>query len=343
MRQLKAPLTHFILLYSLLSSSAFAQDDVQKTQEQIVSMRQCLALLSQDASDDTSIGDLRERCRQQINPVESAEQELRRNQSGVINERKALEDVTSENPFVLTPHRINYLLPVSWRDDTSDFNDSLGVSGNEDIDNTEVEFQLSVKVHFARGVLGDGTLSGAYTGRSFWQAYNKEYSKPFRETNHEPELILSYTNDREWLGFRNVGNQLIFNHQSNGRSEPTSRSWNRIMLNFLFERDRFAMAFKPWYRIPEDRDDDDNPDIEHYMGNFEWMGFYQWQDRTLSIMVRNNLRSDNRGAVELGWSFPIGSKIKAYVKYFNGYGESLIEYNNSLQSIGIGVLISDWL
>ncbi len=342
MRQLDAQIICSLLLGGLLCAPALAQDKVQETQEQIVSMRQCLALLSQDAANDTSIGDLRERCRQQIDPVESAEQELRSNQSGVINERKALEDVASENPFVLTPHRINYLLPISWRDDTSDFSDSLGVD-KEGVDNTEVEFQLSVKVHIARGILGDGTLSGAYTGRSFWQAYNKEYSAPFRETNHEPELILSYTNDWEWLGFRNVGNQLIFNHQSNGRSEPLSRSWNRVMLNFLFEKDRFAMSFRPWYRIPEDREDDDNPDIEHYMGHFEWMGFYQWHDRTLSIMVRNNLRSDSRGAIELGWSFPISSKIKAYVKYFNGYGESLIEYNNSLQSVGIGVLISDWL
>jgi len=342
MRQLHAQIICSLLLGGLLCAPALAQDKVQETQEQIVSMRQCLALLSQDAANDTSIGDLRERCRQQIDPVESAEQELRSNQSGVINERKALEDVASENPFVLTPHRINYLLPISWRDDTSDFSDSLGVD-KEGVDNTEVEFQLSVKVHIARGILGDGTLSGAYTGRSFWQAYNKEYSAPFRETNHEPELILSYTNDWEWLGFRNVGNQLIFNHQSNGRSEPLSRSWNRVMLNFLFEKDRFAMSFRPWYRIPEDREDDDNPDIEHYMGHFEWMGFYQWHYRTLSIMVRNNLRSDSRGAIELGWSFPISSKIKAYVKYFNGYGESLIEYNNSLQSVGIGVLISDLL
>ena len=60
-------------------------------------------------------------------------------------------------------------------------------------------------------------------------------------------------------------------------------------------------------------------------------------------MLRNNLRSENKGAIELGWSFPISSRVKAYVKYFNGYGESLIEYNNAIESFGIGVLISDWL
>jgi phospholipase A1 len=71
------------------------------------------------------------------------------------------------------------------------------------------------------------------------------------------------------------------------------------------------------------------------------MGAYQWHNRTLSLILRNNMRSDNKGAIELGCSFPINSRVKAYVKYFNGYEESLIEYNNAVESIG--VLICDWL
>ncbi len=306
------------------------------------SMKGCLSLASQSAADTATLGELRAQCHQRLRNPAEAEQQLRSNGGGVVEERVALEEFVDNNPFVLTPHRINYVLPLSWRDDSSDYASVMPIA-EDGVDSTEVEFQLSVKVHVARGILGDGTLSAAYTNRSFWQAYNKEFSAPFRETNHEPELILGYANDWQWRGIRNVGNQLIFNHQSNGRGEPLSRSWNRIMFNMVFERDRFAMTFKPWYRIPEAAEDDDNRDIEFYLGNFEWMGFYQWRDRTLSIMLRNNLRSDNRGAVEIGWSFPISAKIKAYVKYFNGYGESLIEYNNSLQSVGFGVLISDWL
>ena len=305
-------------------------------------MEECLSLATQSASDEITLGQLREQCQQRLQGPDAAEEHIRKQTKGVVEERVALERFTDDNPFVLSPHRANYLLPLSWRDDTADYSSSLPIK-EENVDSTEVEFQLSVKVHIAKGILGGGILSGAYTNRSFWQAYNKEFSAPFRETNHEPELILSYSNDWQWKGIRNVGNQLIFNHQSNGRGEPLSRSWNRIMLNMVFEHDRFAMTFKPWYRIPEAADDDDNRDIEFYLGHFEWMGFYQWKDRTLSVMLRNNLRSDNRGAVEIGWSFPISSKIKAYVKYFNGYGESLIEYNNSLQSVGFGVLISDWL
>ncbi|POP53874.1 phospholipase A [Zhongshania marina] len=310
---------------------------------------ECLQLASQSAAESTTIGELRTFCNSAQNwtsknqQAPSRDATARTRHSGVIGERFALEQFTLDNPFVLTPHRTNYILPVSYRDDISDYSGFLANNSAEP-DSIELEFQLSIKLTLWEEVFKDkGYLSVGYTNRSFWQAYNSAASAPFRETNHEPELMLTFANDWEWMGIRNVANQFIFNHQSNGRGEPLSRSWNRIMLNMVFERDRFAMSFKPWYRLPESSDDDDNPDIEKYLGHFEWMGIYQWHNRTLSIMLRNNLRSESKGAVELGWSFPISSRVKAYVKYFNGYGESLIEYNNAIESIGIGVLISDWL
>lgn len=62
-----------------------------------------------------------------------------------------------------------------------------------------------------------------------------------------------------------------------------------------------------------------------------------------SFTVRNNLRSDNRSAIELSWSFPVYRSIRASIRYFNGYGESLINYNRSSQSLGLGFLFTDWL
>lgn len=302
-------------------------------------MAQCLQLGAMSASDSTTVGELRQLCQQRLAAQDAPEV----SSTGIVEKRAQLERYSHENPFVLTPHRSNYVLPVSYRDDISDFHDQLPQAPDK-IDHIEMEFQFSIKVLVWEEIFKDnGYLSVAYTNRSFWQAYNSDASAPFRETNHEPELILSFANDWEWMGIRNVANEVIFNHQSNGRGEPLSRSWNRLMFNMVFERDRFAMAFKPWYRFKEHGDDDDNPDIEKYLGHFEWMGWYQWHNRTLSIMLRNNLRSDNKGAVELGWSFPLNSRVKAYIKYFNGYGESLVEYDNAVESIGIGVIISDWL
>lgn len=63
-----------------------------------------------------------------------------------------------------------------------------------------------------------------------------------------------------------------FSHQSNGKSGLLSRSWNRVYVDFLFERDNWYFSLKPWWRVPEDNDNDDNPDIDEFLGNFELGG-----------------------------------------------------------------------
>tara|TARA_R110001583_G_scaffold192843_1_gene359967 strand:- start:9822 stop:10064 length:243 start_codon:yes stop_codon:yes gene_type:complete len=67
------------------------------------------------------------------------------------------------------------------------------------------------------------------------------------------------------------------------------------------------------------------------------------ENHNIDFMFRNNLKSDNKGAVKIGWSFPLSSHLRGYVEYFNGYGESLIYYNETISRIGIGVKLTDWL
>ncbi|UHQ56439.1 phospholipase A [Microbulbifer sp. YPW16] len=252
---------------------------------------------------------------------------------------QAIRDAAN-NPFTLASHKVNYLLPVVYNPSPNEAGlEDFQVNGVDiDLDEIEVQFQLSVQVPIWRGFLGQASfMSLAYTNKSFWQAYNSDDSSPFRETNHEPELLMTWLNDWSLFGFQNVANQLAINHQSNGRSEPLSRSWNRVYANFFFERENIFISFKPWYRIPEDRDDDDNPDIEAYLGHFELAGTYSGDNgHSVSLMLRNNLRSDNRGAVELRWGFPLGGRVRGFVKYFGGYGESLIDYDESVNTLGIG-------
>jgi phospholipase A1 len=256
-----------------------------------------------------------------------------------ISERaQAIRDAAN-NPFTLASHKTNYLLPAVYNPSPN----KAGLEFDEnqmevfDLDHVEVQFQLSVQVPVWRGFMGQASfMSLAYTNRSFWQAYNSDDSAPFRETNHEPELIMTWLNDWHLFGLQNVANQLAINHQSNGRSGDSSRSWNRIYANFIFERESLFFNFKPWYRIPEEREEDDNPDLEFYLGHFELTGGYRGERNAVSLMLRNNLRSDNRGAAELRWSFPLGNRVRGYVKYFNGYGESLIDYDETVQTLGFG-------
>ncbi len=317
---------------------------------------ECLLHAAQSATETTSVGELRVLCEQRRDhgedePIQASEHAAATaaHAQGVVEKRLALERYSHDNPFVLTPHRPNYLLPAVY----TAHPDTLSLGNGEQLQHTEVQFQLSLKVLVAENLIGNnGHLSFAYTNRSFWQAYNRSISAPFRETDHEPELFLTFENDWTLFNARNSANQIILNHQSNGRGGELSRSWNRVMFNSIWERDNFVLTFMPWYRIPESKKNspdsasgDDNPDIEKYMGNFELRGIYQVEHgQTISVMLRNNLRSDNKGALEMGYSFPIGrTKLKGYLKYFNGYGESLIDYNHHIQSIGVGFLISDWL
>lgn len=320
-------------------------------------LEECLGLAALAASETTTVAELRRLCADKLaTPQEQRGEKMPERvaaaagATGAIEKRRALEKYSHDNPFVLTPHRPNYLMPLVYQKDP---NEAVFNNADVELQNIEVQFQFSVKLLLAERLFGDnGYLTGAFTNRSFWQAYNSEISSPFRETDYEPEIWLAFDNDWELFGFRNVSNQFIVNHQSNGRTGDLSRSWNRLMLSTIWEKDNFVMSLKPWYRIPEDEkhypgdpDGDDNPDIERYLGNFEFLATWARNQNVYSVMLRNNLRSmdDNKGAVELTWSYPLSTRIKLYLKYFNGYGESLIDYDESMESFGVGFLVSDWL
>jgi phospholipase A1 len=246
-------------------------------------------------------------------------------------------------------HRPMYILPFSYMKNANRTPESprLGTASYDyGIDNQEAKYQISFKVPLLTGWLDDRTtLWFGYTQKSFWQVYNTEDSAPFRETNFESEIFVRYAASYDIGPGTLSAVTLGFNHESNGQSEPRSRSWNRIVGSAAYSYDRWLFMVQPWYRLPESDSEDDNADIERYLGHANYMAIYKWtEDRTLSLKLMNNLRSeDNKTSVELGYSFPLGDTIKGYVHYYNGYGESLIDYNERIQRIGIGVMLNDWL
>lgn len=315
--------------------------------------KQCMhTAIDSGRFDHLTISDLRQQCatvegRNQLQAT-IADASSKTPPNGLIDQRRDDEQLNQYDPFNLTAHRRNYVLPLTHNSSTN--GKPFGVE-NEEVKNVEVKFQFSFKFPLWNNIIGDADLWGAYTNLSFWQAYNSSYSNPFRETNHEPELFLSFQGKRDYFGFKNAYNAIGIVHQSNGQYGARSRSWNRIYLTMALERGNFALELKPWYRIPEggkssvtNPSGDDNPDIDKYMGYGELMAGYKWNDHLLSMMLRNNLRrSKNKGAIQLDWTFPITKRIKGYVQYFNGYGESLIDYNASVNRIGAGIVLTDAL
>lgn len=265
--------------------------------------------------------------------------------ASALDQRIHQEKLSNESMFSIQPYKTNYLLPGTYNTSPNIGVYSSASTGNENLDKQEVKFQLSFKTPLWEDIYGNnGTLFVAYTQLAFWQAYNSATSAPFREVNFEPEIFMAFKTGYELPRLTSKLISIGFNHQSNGRSKPLSRSWNRIVANFVFESGDTYIALRPWFRIPEEIQDDDNPSMEKYYGYGELNVLQKLNNHTLTLMLRNNLRSSgNKGAVQIDWSFPLHKKFKGYVQYFHGYGESLVDYNHSNNRIGIGVMLTDWL
>lgn len=305
--------------------------------------RDCLRRAATTAPDDTPVSTLRQWC--------YGAQDERSNTPAhdALRSRLALEESSQFNPFVLTPHRRNYLMPWSnwtnrsWKDPARD-PDSLQPN--------EVKFQVSLKTPIVDDALGENyTLYGAFTMTSWWQAYNEDVSRPFRESNYSPSIFVSRPLGG---GAGPLESEMLsagFVHESNGQPEPTSRGWNRLFASYIFRTGSYYWHLKPWYRIPEERKDypgdpdgDSNPDITDYMGNFELTLSRPFNNHVVDLMVRHNLnRAEDRGAAQLDYSFPINERFKGLFQVFTGYGDSLIHYNEYVNRVSVGILLTDML
>jgi phospholipase A1/A2 len=252
--------------------------------------------------------------------------------------------------YVIDLYAPNYFLFGRYTTDlnTAPFdplvNGGLLEPGTE-LDSTEAAFQLSFKFRLWTTEDRRWGVWAGYTQQSQWQLYNDtgNASRPFRETNYMPELILSYKPGLQWGGLQwNLFN-LAFNHQSNGRSDAISRSWNRIIASFGVEHQDLGVMARLWWRIPESSDSDDNPTISDYYGWGDLSAIYKWRGNSFAATIRGN-PSTGKGAGQLSWtSAPFFGPLRGYVKLFSGYGETLIDYNWNQTTFGIGVTLNDWL
>ena len=307
-------------------------------------LSECMTKTMQQVNDNMTIGELRLQCEKQLHDGIYVPENKK---SDIVSERIRGDKEHVLQPFTLMAHKPNYILIGAYNSvgyDPSVYQEQFNDPSIE-VDDTEAQFQVSVKVPLAINLFDRMDIYAAYTNHSFWQVYN-DSSAPFRETNHEPEAWLQFNTDWELWGFKNSANLLGIVHQSNGRGGVLSRSWNRIFAKFIVERGNFLFAVNPWYRIPEDDIDDDNPDINDFLGHYELRAAYKWNEHVFNVMSRNNLESGfEKGAVEITWSFPLWDYpyLKGYVQYFTGYGESLIDYDKYVSKIGFGFAITDWL
>lgn len=227
---------------------------------------------------------------------------------------------------------------------------------------TDAKIALSVRTKIAKGLLKSSeddesdhdSLWFAYSQKSYWQVFNKDLSRPFRSTDFEPEAIYIYPHQIALpLGwnYRLSGAGVV--HQSNGQSLPLSRSWNRAYLFGAAEKSlgpnsHLTLQAKVWRRFKESATDDDNPGIENFIGRGEFAADWQINPRqSLGVTVKHSLRKEAKGSARIDWmvapsQFPSYSGLRYHVQLFNGYGDSLLDYNRRRTTLSLGLSLVDW-
>ncbi|MDO5103357.1 MAG: phospholipase A [Lautropia sp.] len=287
-----------------------------------------------------------------------AVQDVRRSLGADLTDRWELDDAASRGRFVLRPYKPMYAIVTDW---SSRVNREPGTPNPENtwataslgdrqgsslLKNIEAKFQISLKTKIVENLIGDnGDIWVGYTQVSHWQIYTAAMSRPFRETNYEPEVMAVFRTHRKLGSWHWRMASIGLNHQSNGRSLPLSRSWNRLIFQFGLERDGWMMMLRPWWRVPETAKDDDNPDISDYLGRGEMLLVHRKGGHEMSLTARHSLRlgSRARGSLALDYAFPISSYLKAHLQVFRGYGASMIDYNHKQTRVGLGVSLVQWL
>ncbi|MGV3459328.1 MAG: phospholipase A [Flavobacterium sp.] len=269
-----------------------------------------------------------------------------------MTQRWELDTLATSGTFIITPYKPIYVLPARWSSSPNEHpksgNDATEYQVDEgehvDFNNIESKFQLSFKVKILQGMLwGHGDLWAGYTQKAYWQIYNKSMSRPFREINYEPEVLLNFRTGFKVLGFTNRMAGIGFNHESNGRDMPLSRSWNRIIAHTGFDRNHWQVYLRAWYRMEDE--EDDNPDITKYLGYGDATVIYSYRKTQLSLLARHNLSFNRhmRGYIEASLAYAIKGNLKGHLQITHGYGESLIDYNQLQTTIGAGVSLVEWL
>lgn len=212
------------------------------------------------------------------------------------------------------------------------------------------KFQISFKYRFlnfsresSRKV--PATLQFGYTQRSLWDI--DATSSPFYDTSYMPELFLESlapmpedgSGGFTWLGY-----QAGFKHESNGRDGPISRSLNTFNL-------RAAMVFGPidsWHLlvIPEVfaylNESGNNPNLRDYRGNAQ-LRLRLGKTQGPMLMATGRLgRDTSRSSIKLDLTWPFRTRLLSFetyflIQYFNGYGESLLAYDQESEALRAGI------
>jgi len=237
----------------------------------------------------------------------------------------------SQALYNITAYDTNYFLPISYRG-----NGNYSATNGHEALNIETEFQLSIKYDFKTNIFGfDEIYSFGYTQLSYWQLYAD--SAYFRETNYNPEFFITLPVSKIYDSRFIRAFRFSFAHQSNGRGGEEERSWNYLAVSTFLQYEWLFTELKLWLPVASLKY---NEDLMDYIGYGHLKFIIPYKQHLTKLLIRSSFHGKH--AIELNYSHPIFGRddLFLYIKGFNGYGESLIDYNNNVNKIGIGFSLS---
>jgi len=209
----------------------------------------------------------------------------------------------------------------------------FSVGGNEGL-NARFQFSFKFRLLSPTGTVTQPWhhLYVAYTQTSLWDL--QSLSKPFYDTSYKPTFFyLRDSLDVKSPWFDRVGVQAGAQHESNGQALPKSRSLNTFYFKptVAWELPRgWQLSISP--RLIGYVDMDENPDLERYRGYVEWTVGAEHRDGFKFTAGLRKGTGSGYGSAELNASWPLDSFFpelggRVLLQYFNGWGESLLDYN----------------
>ncbi|MDR1500824.1 MAG: phospholipase A [Prevotella sp.] len=216
---------------------------------------------------------------------------------------------------------------------------TTGIPLNEKITRKSADalFQISFRQRLTKSYLLFNTFAYlTYTQKSFWDIYDD--SAPFRDSNYNPGIGLGKyiirNNKLEGAMFMQI------EHESNGRDGEESRSWNYLSFSAkYFYNHRLSLGIKAW--IPY-VDGDANKNLIDYRGIATLSVNYQSNDSKWWLATEVTPRKGWGNAnttVTAAFRISKNSNQYLYARFFNGKGDSLLDYDKYNMNIRFGICI----
>lgn len=211
------------------------------------------------------------------------------------------------------------------------------LDGKPDRFNSDAKIQISILQRVTNSVLpGNTYLFVTYTQLAYWDIFRESF--PFGDINFNPTIGLgkALIHKNRFLGLL----MLQLEHESNGKDEDYSRSWNKISLGTVLKMTpSWTVQAKAWIPLV---DGSNNRDIVEYKG---WGHFgidYNYKsDLNVGFILTKRGTSDLSSNITFNIAYKMFKSANQYIflEYYNGYGESLLDYNRYHHRIRAGIVI----